>query len=554
MFIGSLVSFTVSVLFRFVTMEVNRLLSDELTYELTIRGVKLGSTVAEKRSLLREALQRERSDAASDPVVHLDVNKELDICSTKLEELTGCIQEFDNNNRDNEYVRIKSRLLHVDGRLHRVSNNPSSSAVSVRIKSLLELVSGLFEALEDALNIARLCQPHESTSSLLDDPVPLLPQVTSHHSTHMNQVPTDNLIDFGEAPMNVSVPASRNDDLPQNWDSNTRLNQIARRLGDMHMSELPAQGHSRVAFTSPSREPVIQTFSTIPSGDNVGRFQPTSISQAVDLGLPYAPIWKWNISFDGKGSVVSFLEDLEEIAESRRVSVSQLFVSAAEFLKGDALLWYRPRKHTFTDWSDLKAKLRSAFLPHDYEANLWDDIRKRTQGAEEKIILFVSKMQGMFAKLSQPPTEEQQISVIRRNLLPHTYTGLALQDIRTIDELIRLGQVIEESHWRARQYSAPPTNYKMMQEPSLAYRPVSEHVRRVATLEQPSSSPSGHPTPSPANTNSAKPSGLTCWTCRKPGHTRVNCPDNKIACFRCGTRGYTIKTCPTCSKNGQRSQ
>nr|CAI5856522.1 unnamed protein product [Callosobruchus analis] len=91
-------------------MEVNRLLSDELTYELQARGLPIGNTVAEKRLLLRESLRQERLGLSTPPTS----------ATWKLGELRRAVGQFDDSNRDNEFRRIYTRLIHVSDRLKRI--------------------------------------------------------------------------------------------------------------------------------------------------------------------------------------------------------------------------------------------------------------------------------------------------------------------------------------------------------------------------------------------------------------------------------------------------
>ncbi|KAF2899576.1 hypothetical protein ILUMI_06596 [Ignelater luminosus] len=121
-------------------MEINRLLVDELNYKLMITGYELRRNVQEKQALLR-----------------LDPLSKLSVCSTKLDELAGYVEEFDSGNADNEYTRIKARLLYVNDRLEKVAADP-----------------------EDAFKIARLTRPLTSHQySILDVPNLVLPQLFS---------------------------------------------------------------------------------------------------------------------------------------------------------------------------------------------------------------------------------------------------------------------------------------------------------------------------------------------------------------------------------------
>ena len=72
-------------------MDVNRLLSDEMTYELELRGQSIPSTVMTKRSLLRQVLQ---SDIPLQPCTSMNPTLDIDICQNKLTDLVEALQNF----------------------------------------------------------------------------------------------------------------------------------------------------------------------------------------------------------------------------------------------------------------------------------------------------------------------------------------------------------------------------------------------------------------------------------------------------------------------------
>nr|CAI5854858.1 unnamed protein product [Callosobruchus analis] len=124
----------------------------------------------------------------------------------------------------------------------------------------------------------------------------------------------------------------------------------------------------------------------------------------------------------------------------------------------------------FESWDDLADKLRSAFQPYDYEDSLWEEIRMRTQGAQEKVIIFVSVMENLFRKLRVLPPEESRVRIIRRNMLPYIQTQMTLHTVRTVSELLNLSKSIEETAWRVQRFCPPPTNTRQLLEPELAYQ------------------------------------------------------------------------------------
>lgn len=85
-------------------------------------------------------------------------------------------------------------------------------------------------------------------------------------------------------------------------------------------------------------------------------FDLTSIPRVSCVSDTYsmrAPISKWGVTFDDTSSVTDFMERVEEVRLSRRVSKQQLLVSAAEIFSERALVWFRSIRNTISTWDDL---------------------------------------------------------------------------------------------------------------------------------------------------------------------------------------------------------
>lgn len=104
-------------------MEVNRLLSDELAYELLIRGAVTDGTVEDKRQRLRMFMRLERlGSLPTVSAVLVEPGSEIEICHRKVVELDEALEAFDHSNAANEHARLQTRLSHVLGRLSRVAD------------------------------------------------------------------------------------------------------------------------------------------------------------------------------------------------------------------------------------------------------------------------------------------------------------------------------------------------------------------------------------------------------------------------------------------------
>lgn len=271
-------------------------------------------------------------------------------------------------------------------------------------------------------------------------------------------------------------------------------------------------------------------------------FLPSSLNPRVTVNN--LAINKWNLKFDGESGLSSFLERVDELRVARGVSEDQLFTAAVELFSGNALVWYRSVRDKVSSWDQLVSALRAAFLPADYEAALWEEIRNRSQGPYETVTVYIAVMENLFRRLPHVPCESTRLTFIRRNLQPYLHSQLALATVSSIAELTRVCKILEDARSHAAKFKNPPTNLHGLVEPDLAYhRPrhssslavVDDHVPEVAAV-------------APVVNPVAK---TTCWNCGQPNHRSISCPmPRKRHCFRCGRPDVTVRTCPSCSGNG----
>lgn len=345
---------------------------------------------------------------------------------------------------------------------------------------------------------------------------------------------------------------------PAYWQTHNLNN----RTSQVRFPELPSEV-SNVANPNFSRrdEQLSHPNGYVDLADRLDNFQFSSLR-----GSGYTPnvsvgnssishdIHRWNLKFNGQSSVNDFLERVEELRRSRGVSKEQLLRSAPELFTREALLWYRTGN--FQTWDDLVRQLKDAFQPSDYEYALWDEIRHRTQGSQERVLNFVVAIENLFKRLPSIPDETARLHIIRRNLLPYVQSHLATQQISSIQELIQLSRSIEETQTRIKRFNPPPTNYRNLMEPELAYhRP----TYAINTIESPLTYSQCDTDRSNSAQNPIKgnviPVAPLCWNCKEPGHTFKKCnrPRAKF-CYRCGKADVTVRSCTTCTKNVQRGR
>src|ERR1700712_2800910 len=140
----------------FHLLNINSLLSDELTYELLIRGVAAATKkVDEKRRELRALFLEERlgtSNVDTFDFSTLDIESEVEIGQNKLLELKRKYIELEGHFQEPGYIKLLARLTHYSLRF-------------LNLKSFQnEDVLGLIESFENLIKLTLDLQRRQSGS------------------------------------------------------------------------------------------------------------------------------------------------------------------------------------------------------------------------------------------------------------------------------------------------------------------------------------------------------------------------------------------------------
>lgn len=623
-------------------MEINRLLGDELSYELRVRNAPDHGTVQEKRSRLRGLMRLERlgGSIAFTPIV--DVDAELETCRIKLNDITYLVQEFDAGNAANEHSRLQSRILHVINRLNRISDPRAEQFKS----QLISQCATLTATLEDIMDY-RDQNVSARQKSLIDAPIELLPEVIprSQQAT-APPVPLAPLIDVPANETQLGSSRVRFEDAhsPQDpIDSANPLPTVSQL--NFAPSSTPPNNHFRnsaqplaiapfPSVNSVWRQPIAQhpnpprygTHSHIarevvqPEYPHL-RTSPIHTQNQVDVSRevcadvsslgrrvrdlmpnnaspsPYHPgyasdrdaydessrscfitVTKWQITFDGKGSVTHFLQRIEELRVASGVSKPQLLKCASMLFSGSTLEWYRANRSAIRTWDDLVHQLKVLYLTDDYEESILETIHNRTQRIGEKSAIYIAVMENYYNQLFQKPPEPERLVTIRRRLLPYLQNKLVMHEgnIKTIAELTSAVRHIENTFAHTQKLRTPTVAGRYEQN-----RRVGDSVHAMVTepvdegpVHQPSVIPTTQPQPQVlANPQSiaaivhpdVPPTSLArgqqlnrtirCYNCNQVGHHRINCAQPLvIRCYKCNAPNYTVRTCPNCTGNASQVQ
>lgn len=248
------------------------------------------------------------------------------------------------------------------------------------------------------------------------------------------------------------------------------------------------------------------------------------------------PVMHWNLKYSGDHKTLTlnaFLERVEELRVARNVHKELLFSSALDLFSGRALVWYRAVRRSLSDWDELVVALREEFQSPSYDEELFDEIRRRTQGPNESISMYIALMTNLFERLTIAIPENNRLRIILRNLSPFYQSQLGLVEIRTVEELKSMGKRLEIRRACVEAYVPPPRRNQSL-EPDLA---CSTPYMGTAV----------------ASASDSRTNNVKCWNCGHLGHISINCRQpHTLHCYKCGHPGVTVRKCPKCNLNSNR--
>lgn len=285
------------------------------------------------------------------------------------------------------------------------------------------------------------------------------------------------------------------------------------------------------------------------------------------------------LKYSGKSCVRSFIQKVDEFMQSRGIPDEKILSMAFEIFTEDALHWYRCNKDRAQSWQELCLLLKEDFSSSDYDYRLASEIRSRTQGESENIIIYMSIMQGMFSRLSKPFSEEDKLEILLHNIRPcYASTLAASPGIKSIDSLKSLCRNYEIIQSRFSHFHEPPAVTSSTLAPEFAYKQPSlpsssdkprqynynhnktnnynssnqntyskNYLHPKTTISKPCLNAS-IPVDAVADSGPLRP--MYCPRCRTNDHTLRTCKEVRfLICFKCGKKDVRYTDCPDCNRD-----
>ncbi|CAB0034667.1 unnamed protein product [Trichogramma brassicae] len=155
-------------------------------------------------------------------------------------------------------------------------------------------------------------------------------------------------------------------------------------------------------------------------------------------------------------SVESYIERIEECAFLAGLSDADLLPALSETLSGTAAQWFRSNRHKFQSWEEFCRMARKTFGMDQYTyQQLLEQIRKRTQGRNERVAQYIIGLQSTLDKLRPQLAIQTQLDYLHGGMLPELQKMVRRKTLRSIDDLFDEAVEAENTILRAEQYRAP---------------------------------------------------------------------------------------------------
>ena len=141
---------------------------------------------------------------------------------------------------------------------------------------------------------------------------------------------------------------------------------------------------------------------------------------------------KWGVNFDGKADEdgEEFLKRIQEGRRLVRVSDKELFSCLPFFLGGVVLHWFRNTLPHRLNFRDFENSWMVRFSDPDFQFALYESLRKWTQHEKERVADYLKCIKAMFNRLEPALSEERQIELAVRNMIPRMQLKLSEEYFR----------------------------------------------------------------------------------------------------------------------------
>lgn len=285
--------------------------------------------------------------------------------------------------------------------------------------------------------------------------------------------------------------------------------------------------------------------------------------------LKPVPIHQWKITFSGEDKKVSsadlsvhdFVFQVNVQKQVQGIPDVEMLGQISTLLTHGARTWYLSNYGRFHGWNDFVDALQQRFRPNYSLIDAISELSNRRQKKNETPIAYLNQMVMAIRTLPVNLTEQQQVDLIQRNLLPEVQMAVAPWQPRTVGHLehilslMNINRPSEVAQQATKRFFVRKSVNAVQSEESeeleaeiefteeeicavLRARKLKQNVKKSDAISEEASKPN-------------KRADIKCHNCRESGHVFKDCPKPQqgIFCFKCGKDEVKSFECPDCQKN-----
>ncbi|KAK3928885.1 Activity-regulated cytoskeleton associated protein 1, partial [Frankliniella fusca] len=433
-------------------MHPPELQTDELEYELTIRGVEAGAASREQKAHL--FVVNERIAAKPEAIDTLNLEEELAALKTKLIELKVLVQECLESwggLGTSQLPRVATLYLHCMFRnrrclFKRPSLFPAFRRVSWELAKIREELLGIYQSHiipepfvppdEDSdfseeeerkrrknlrksrsESYQRSTESHTETSYNSPPEPHVKSKVEKKKEKKSTRVSPKRRRQEYRSPERYSTASSDSDSTSSSASSQDRKKKKNKGKKNSKKSKKKKRKSRRRRSSNSSN-----------SGSS-GSDSPEEKKYRMN------PVTRFPHRFGKDGDVQTFLDDVEGSASIHRIGDEELLRGIEALLTGPAKEWHRANKSSLTSWKIFKRELKDAFEPGDEDDEVMEKIQRLKQNEDETFVVFESRCNLLFKRLSNPLTSKEKLRILLKGL--HLYyrskiISAKMESIRTL--------------------------------------------------------------------------------------------------------------------------
>lgn len=175
--------------------------------------------------------------------------------------------------------------------------------------------------------------------------------------------------------------------------------------------------------------------------------QPSAVTKSDHLKLTFPTFGKPSDDPDP----LLYLARCQDFLVVHPLTDADIMATFRSVLYGTARDWWEVARTSVKTWSQFESAFLSAFLSEDYEDELAERVRTRTQGEKESIRDFAFTYRALCRRWNSTLTDSELVKMILKNVKPFLASQLRSR-VNTVDELVKLGQQLEKDFEHQQHY------------------------------------------------------------------------------------------------------